>query len=237
MGRFASVDPFSGLVELPMSRHRYMYGNANPITYLDPSGEISMTMNDIAAAGAIFAIFAGMLWAGSNIFNLSTNGNPRQPGYWTGKLDLQLGVYSNRAGATPIDGNLGVVLGRANLVNEYFGTHDYNVRGVYGGFSIGASGSYSDTPSGVDDPSNEYDVFLETPIWFQNQTALAGRFWFGDIGYTIPSFRNPRTNSEIGLKMGAASGIGAATGGIGDTLFNTGFAFGRSILIRDEDEI
>ncbi|EHJ09603.1 RHS repeat-associated core domain-containing protein [Crocosphaera watsonii] len=42
VGRFASVDPFSGLIELPMSRHRYLYGNANPITYTDPSGEFSV---------------------------------------------------------------------------------------------------------------------------------------------------------------------------------------------------
>jgi RHS repeat-associated protein len=42
-GRFASVDPFEGLLEQPMSRHRYIYGNNNPVTYVDPSGEYSAT--------------------------------------------------------------------------------------------------------------------------------------------------------------------------------------------------
>jgi large repetitive protein len=41
-GRFSNVDPFEGYQELPSSRHRYMYAENNPITYLDPSGETSL---------------------------------------------------------------------------------------------------------------------------------------------------------------------------------------------------
>ncbi|MBP0035970.1 MAG: hypothetical protein J7524_22885, partial [Roseofilum sp. Belize BBD 4] len=51
MGRFISVDPFSGILEEPTSRHRYLYGNANPVTYSDPSGLISSTA--LAARNAI----------------------------------------------------------------------------------------------------------------------------------------------------------------------------------------
>ncbi|WP_410765423.1 RHS repeat-associated core domain-containing protein [Cyanobacterium aponinum] len=42
-GRFSSVDPYEGNIGQPMSRHRYMYGNANPITYVDPTGLFSDT--------------------------------------------------------------------------------------------------------------------------------------------------------------------------------------------------
>ena len=60
VGRFASVDPFSGLVELPMSRHRYMYGNANPVTYLDPSGEFS-SLGEFSVASALQTVLGTLL--------------------------------------------------------------------------------------------------------------------------------------------------------------------------------
>jgi RHS repeat-associated protein len=37
-GLFLGVDPFEGDVNSPVSRHRYLYGNANPVSYADPSG-------------------------------------------------------------------------------------------------------------------------------------------------------------------------------------------------------
>lgn len=59
VGRFASVDPFSGLVELPVSRHRYLYGNANPVSYIDPSGEFSLS--NLGATSAIIGILSSQL--------------------------------------------------------------------------------------------------------------------------------------------------------------------------------
>ena len=41
-GRFASVDPFGGFVEQPMSLHDYLYANDNPVRFEDPSGQYSM---------------------------------------------------------------------------------------------------------------------------------------------------------------------------------------------------
>ncbi len=38
LGRFPSVDPFEGLITVPMSRHRYQYGYDNPIQNMDPTG-------------------------------------------------------------------------------------------------------------------------------------------------------------------------------------------------------
>jgi RHS repeat-associated protein len=41
-GRFLGIDPFEGDVNSPVSRHQYLYGNANPVSYSDPSGKFSI---------------------------------------------------------------------------------------------------------------------------------------------------------------------------------------------------
>ncbi len=41
-GRFLGVDPVEGDVSSPVSRHRYLYGNSNPVSYSDPSGKYSV---------------------------------------------------------------------------------------------------------------------------------------------------------------------------------------------------
>lgn len=40
-GRFLSVDPHGGLPETPLTLHSYLYGNADPVNHIDPSGEIA----------------------------------------------------------------------------------------------------------------------------------------------------------------------------------------------------
>jgi RHS repeat-associated protein len=40
--RFTQHDPFAGSIDDPMSLHRYLYCNANPINYYDPSGMFSL---------------------------------------------------------------------------------------------------------------------------------------------------------------------------------------------------
>lgn len=41
-GRFNSVDPFMGRKNNPISSHRYLYGNANPVVFTDSSGEFGL---------------------------------------------------------------------------------------------------------------------------------------------------------------------------------------------------
>jgi RHS repeat-associated protein len=43
VGRFASVDPFEGDPQAPISLHRYLYANASPVNFTDPSGNWSLT--------------------------------------------------------------------------------------------------------------------------------------------------------------------------------------------------
>ena len=41
-GRFMSRDTFQGNIENPISLHRYLYANANPISFVDPTGNVSL---------------------------------------------------------------------------------------------------------------------------------------------------------------------------------------------------
>jgi RHS repeat-associated protein len=42
-GRFASVDPFEGFNNQPITLHDYLYAGVNPVNAIDPSGEVSLT--------------------------------------------------------------------------------------------------------------------------------------------------------------------------------------------------
>ena len=42
LGRFVTMDTFAGSNTDPITLHKYLYANANPITYSDPSGNFSM---------------------------------------------------------------------------------------------------------------------------------------------------------------------------------------------------
>ncbi len=41
-GRFISRDPFEGFNDLPVSLHDYLYANANPSNFIDPSGNVTL---------------------------------------------------------------------------------------------------------------------------------------------------------------------------------------------------
>ena len=89
-GRFISTDPFEGVLEQPVSRHRYLYGNANPVMNLDPSGLISLqeTMATLAVAG-ILSVFQN----GVAITNAMVTGSTENT-KWTGLLVSPNKTYS-----------------------------------------------------------------------------------------------------------------------------------------------
>ncbi|MFM6666867.1 MAG: RHS repeat-associated core domain-containing protein, partial [Microcystis panniformis] len=41
-GRFASVDPFEGFNNQPITLHDYLYAGVNPVNAIDPSGEVAI---------------------------------------------------------------------------------------------------------------------------------------------------------------------------------------------------
>lgn len=55
-GRFITTDPLQGNIVEASSLHRYLYANANPVSYNDPSGENPLALAVIAAVGALIAV-------------------------------------------------------------------------------------------------------------------------------------------------------------------------------------
>ena len=58
-GRLISMDAYSGELGNPISLHKYLYANANPVMYCDPSGYYA-TMGEALTAGAIIGCLSGM---------------------------------------------------------------------------------------------------------------------------------------------------------------------------------
>jgi RHS repeat-associated protein len=58
IGRFTTHDPLLGNPFEPVSLHRYVYGNANPISFVDPSGQRSTSLVAIGVMIAITNIMA-----------------------------------------------------------------------------------------------------------------------------------------------------------------------------------
>jgi RHS repeat-associated protein len=55
-GRMIGVDPFEGDPQAPVSLHRYLYANASPLNFSDPSGEMAWSLTNIQTAFVISAI-------------------------------------------------------------------------------------------------------------------------------------------------------------------------------------
>ena len=52
-GRFLSRDPFDGRPQSPVSLHRYLYANADPVNFNDPTGRetlLNITLTQASAA-------------------------------------------------------------------------------------------------------------------------------------------------------------------------------------------
>ncbi|MDA3875350.1 MAG: RHS repeat-associated core domain-containing protein, partial [Kiritimatiellae bacterium] len=48
-GRFWTMDPFEGFRRDPQSLHKYLYAHANPVMYMDPSGNFSIVETSITS--------------------------------------------------------------------------------------------------------------------------------------------------------------------------------------------
>ncbi len=67
-GGFISMDEYSGSIFDPVSLHKYLYANANPVTYKDPSGyftlaevSVSMSISTTLREAHATAMFSGLL--------------------------------------------------------------------------------------------------------------------------------------------------------------------------------
>jgi hypothetical protein len=82
VGRFASVDPFEGWQEQPVSRHRYLYANVNPVSGEDPSG--LMTLSEVGTTLEILGVLGAAALAQFYTGKLLSKFDPRQPVEWKG---------------------------------------------------------------------------------------------------------------------------------------------------------
>ena len=63
-GRFWTMDPDAGVQSDPVSLHRYLYANANPVGFFDPSGNFSVT--EVELSTALQMALSGVLNVGVN---------------------------------------------------------------------------------------------------------------------------------------------------------------------------
>ena len=70
-GTFTSMDTYGDTVFDPVSLHKYLYANANPVSYTDPSGYFGFAdvviSNSIMANLAFYSISGGLIGAGLNL--------------------------------------------------------------------------------------------------------------------------------------------------------------------------
>jgi len=57
-GTFTSMDTYAGSLSDPMSLHKYLFANSNPVMYSDPSGNSTGTITDSLSVCAIIMILA-----------------------------------------------------------------------------------------------------------------------------------------------------------------------------------
>ncbi len=58
-GRFWNADTYEGDNADPVSLHRYLYANMNPVTFIDPSGKYS-SLSELSMVSAIVGVLAGI---------------------------------------------------------------------------------------------------------------------------------------------------------------------------------
>jgi RHS repeat-associated protein len=59
-GRFQTMDSFEGVIQDPLSLHKYLYANADPVNKLDPTGHYTATMNELGATTSLQGSILGI---------------------------------------------------------------------------------------------------------------------------------------------------------------------------------
>jgi RHS repeat-associated protein len=125
-GRFLGVDPIEGDVSSPVSRHRYLYGNANPVSYADPSGKFS-----IGEAVAVLTILGSLASTSYQTYSIAnaldqSHGNTLK---WNGFIQADSIAFGLLG--------FGGTVAYTNLTSECYGST--NTHAIYGLLGVGIS--------------------------------------------------------------------------------------------------
>ena len=81
-GIFTSMDTYGGSLSDPMSLHKYLFANSNPVMYSDPSGH-STSLNEVNSVVGIMTILASASTVVVyNIIGDIYGADKTQPSYW-----------------------------------------------------------------------------------------------------------------------------------------------------------
>jgi RHS repeat-associated protein len=229
LGRFASVDPREGSLGSPVSQHRYVYANDNPLTFFDPSGESAILD---AFAPALLNILSGI--------STATIG--------AAVLEAAIVTAATAAAITAVAGATAYWQNRNNGV-DWAGTFDlkkFPFLSLPGSPSIavgkGVFGSLNSTPEEVTSGSvgqsftlkefnplkiyseSKFEAYLKSAnisasvgVGTTNLLAFSGPFIFSNFKYTFPlpddflagNFLNPWEQAVGVLALGTAVGFAA----------------------------
>jgi RHS repeat-associated protein len=210
LGRLSSVDPLEGNPMEPMSRHRYLYGNANPVSFSDPSGMFSLaelTVVDLIASIQIGSIIQGLV----GNYVTKTSGNVS----WEGII----GTFN--ASLYPISSSLPSLLGLSfsgsisavEAFSEVVGNSQ--AEGKWLLFQIGYSFGFSGIPVGGSISS--FTKLTSPRLFYDVYGGGLGGFVTSGSGslFTFPfsnqSLSSPLYPNALGLIMGY--GYGYSIGG------------------------
>jgi len=138
-GRFLTTDPVEGTEIEPASLHRYLYANANPAFYWDPTGRFSVTEMEITAV--IIGVLVGME---SDVDYVAYFSN-RDKGPDDELQDCKFTVYVRRPtghGAGDSIVNINAV-GGGPVGHAFFALTDYDNKLTIGSFSAAEAGDFT----------------------------------------------------------------------------------------------
>jgi RHS repeat-associated protein len=84
VGRFTQQDTYMGNSSDPVSLHKYIYGNADPVRYTDPSGKFGIT--GAMATNTMIGVLAGASIAGYSIGQGLAGGGASDGGFTSSQL-------------------------------------------------------------------------------------------------------------------------------------------------------
>jgi RHS repeat-associated protein len=115
-GRLYGVDPHEGVQKIPFSRHRYLYGNSNPVSYTDPSGKDgilgTLAVPSIAAILEGVSIFFGAVYLTQVLTALKSPNDSRWDATFTAQTKIQVPLQVRGIDATNYDFVLQATNGR-----------------------------------------------------------------------------------------------------------------------------